>query len=182
MSRLSSTRPPRLSATLLLALLCPALPLIFGGCQRPEPDPLPFSQRFALGLGDRTIQVQVALSSAEIRNGLMFRDSLEPDEGMIFVFEEPRELGFWMRNTRIPLDVGYFSPDGVLREVYPLHPFDETVVRSRSTQLQFALEMNQGWFARHGIGPGARLDRQSLADAIRQRGYDPQKYLRFDPD
>lgn len=160
----------------LIATLVIAATLI-AGCQSDHPDPLPFSQRFELGLGDQVIRVQVALSSAEIRNGLMFREALSEDEGMVFVFEQPRQVGFWMRNTGIPLDVGYFTADGVLREVHPLHPYDENVVRSRSDQILLAIEMNQGWFASHGISPGAQLDLDQLRDAIRRRGHNPADYL-----
>ncbi|MEM9226948.1 MAG: DUF192 domain-containing protein, partial [Verrucomicrobiota bacterium] len=103
-------------------------------------------------------------------------DELAEDAGMIFIFPRTRQMSFWMRNTRIPLDIGYFTPDGVLREIHPLEPFDETSVRSQRQDLQLALEVNQGWYARHGIRPGAQLDMQALKAAMLARGVDPTRY------
>ena len=68
---------------------------------------------------------------------------------MIFVFPRPQQMSFWMRNTELPLDIGYLDPDGTLREVYPMYPHDEKSVPSVARR-QIALEMNQGWFARAG--------------------------------
>jgi uncharacterized protein len=71
-----------------------------------------------------------------------------------------------MRNTRIPLDIGYFDADGVLREIHALYPFDETPVPSRSNRMQFALEVNRGWFERNGVTAGAQLDLAKLTKAL----------------
>jgi len=149
---------------------------VFSGCSGREPDNVPFSKRFQLQLGTRTIHVQVALDEAEIRNGLMFRESLEEDEGMLFVFKNPQKMSFWMRNTKIPLDVGYFSPDGELMEVYPLYPYNENPVESRSDNLQYVLEMNQGWFAGNDVPVGTRLELKALAEILRKRGFNPAEY------
>ena len=64
----------------------------------------------------------------------------------------------------------------MLREVYPMQPFDESTVSSRSDQSQFPLEMNQEWFSNHGVRPGAQLDLQAVAAALKARGFDPQKF------
>ena len=71
---------------------------------------------------------------------------------------------------------GYLDPDGVIAEIYPLLPFDERSVPSHSDQLQFALEMPQGWFAANGIRPGSRVDLKAVAAALRARGFDPAKF------
>jgi len=84
-------------------------------------------------------------------------------------------MSFWMRNTDLPLDIGFFDAAGELKEVYPLHPHDERPVQSLGPR-QFALEMNQGWFGRAGVKSGATLDRVALAGAIRARGLKPSAF------
>ncbi|MEJ1972646.1 MAG: DUF192 domain-containing protein [Lacunisphaera sp.] len=132
-------------------------------------------ERFPIKVGDKVVQMQVALRPAETQKGLMFVKSMGESEGMIFVFTQPQPMAFWMRNTEIPLDIGYIDTDGTLREVYPMYAHDEKSVRSISNH-HFALEMNLGWFARAGVKPGARLDVAALADAIRARGFKPEDF------
>jgi uncharacterized membrane protein (UPF0127 family) len=81
-----------------------------------------------------------------------------------------------MRNTPLPLDIGFFSRGGELKEIYTLLPFDENPIRSRSDALEFALEMNQGWFHDHGIKPGAALDLAALREALKARGLTPEDF------
>jgi len=126
---------------------------------------------FALSVGGQPIRVQLAVTPSEMQRGLMERRDLGEDEGMLFVYLRPEQMSFWMRNTPLPLDIGFFDAEGVLREVYQLHPFDERPVHSRSLRLQFALEVNRGWFKAHGIGPGAQLDLAALATALRERDF-----------
>ncbi len=160
----------------LLALA--ALGLAGCGGRRP-PTPAPartIAHHFALRLGDQTVSVQVAVLPAEQERGLMERRGLGPDEGMIFVDLAPQQMDFWMHDTPTPLDIGFFTADGVLAEVYPLLPFDEQPVLSRRRDLQFALEMNQGWYSARGVRPGARLDLKELASALKARGFDPARF------
>ena len=81
---------------------------------------------------------------------------------MLFVFDRPKQMSFWMRNTHLPLDIGFLTSDGVLREIYPLYPHDENSRKSIRSDLVFALEVNQGWFKRHGVKPGDKFDPQSV--------------------
>jgi uncharacterized membrane protein (UPF0127 family) len=110
----------------------------------------------------------------ELEQGLMYRKSMGEDEGMVFVFPTPRPQSFWMRNTTLPLDIGFFDAAGELKEVYPMYPLDEQAVQSHSRSIQFCLEMNQGWFQRAGVKPGAKLDLKALAAALRARGLKPE--------
>ena len=130
--------------------------------------------RFAIKVGDRTVQMQVAALPAELQKGLMFRKTMGEDEGMLFVFTAPQPQGFWMRNTTLPLDIGYFEAGGELKEIYPMYPLDERTVPSRSRSIQFCLEMNQGWYARNGVKPGARLDLPAVREALKARGLKPE--------
>lgn len=139
--------------------------------------PLPASHWFAFELGGHSIRVQLAVTDEERQRGLMGRREMAEDEGMLFVFSSPAQQSFWMVNTYLPLDIGYFSGDGVLREIYPMYPHNRESVRSNRHDIQYCLEMNQGWFRRHEVRRGTPLDLATLADALRQRGFDPQRYV-----
>jgi uncharacterized membrane protein (UPF0127 family) len=130
---------------------------------------------FAIKVGGQVVQMQLALLAPEIQQALMFRKSLAADEGMIFLYDRPQQMSFWMRNTEIPLDIGYFDAEGKLKEVFNLLPHDERPIQSLGLR-QFALEMNQGWYRTHGLKPGDGIDLSALADAVRARGLRPQDY------
>lgn len=136
----------------------------------------PLETFFPLKVGEKSLRVQVAVLEVEQQRGLMGRKDLGADDGMVFVYPAPRQLSFWMRNTPTPLDIGFFTADGVLGEVYPMYPYDETPVESRGADYTLALEVNQGWFAKHGLKPGAKLDLGLMADALRARGFRPERY------
>ncbi len=138
--------------------------------------PLTVNHYFPIQVGGRTVRMQVAVRDAEMQRGLMERRDLGPDDGMLFVYTRPQRLQFWMRNTPTPLDIGFFDANGVLQEVHPLHPFDERPVGSRHTELQFALEMNQGWYRAKGVTRGARIDLKAVAEALKARGFEPWRF------
>ena len=130
---------------------------------------------YIVAVGGKAVRMQLAVKPAEMEHGLMGRTDLKSDEGMLFVYSKPQRMSFWMRNTPTALDIGFFTADGILREVYPLYPFDETPVVSRHEALVYALEMKQGWFEFNGVKPGAQLDLKALAAALRARGESPRK-------
>ncbi len=121
---------------------------------------------FPLRVGAQMVQVEIALTPEEQSRGLMFRRSLEENSGMLFVFPRSKRMSFWMRNTAIPLDIGFFDADGILREIHELEPFEERPVVSKSDELQYALEVNRGWFAAHGVAINAALDLPMLAEIL----------------
>ena len=121
---------------------------------------------FPISIGGIQLQLQLALKPAEQQKGLMHRESLDKDHGMLFLFDSPDRRGFWMRNTCIPLDIGYFDSPGQLLEVHKLFPFDETAVNSRSREVLIAVETNRGWYAANGIQVGERIDMNSLDIAV----------------
>ena len=110
-----------------------------------------------LKIGDHKLIVEVADSPGEQVVGLMNRDFLPADRGMIFVFEEPKKAFFWMKNTSIPLDVAFLDSEGVILEILPLVPFEETRVASKSDQVAYAIETNRDWFASRGLMPGLKV-------------------------
>tara|TARA_B100001564_G_scaffold187091_1_gene157099 strand:- start:1304 stop:1807 length:504 start_codon:yes stop_codon:yes gene_type:complete len=121
---------------------------------------------FPISIGGIQLQLQLALKPAEQQKGLMHRESLDKDHGMLFLFDSPSKRSFWMRNTCIPLDIGYFDSQGQLLEVHKLFPFDETAVNSRSREVLIAVETNRGWYAANGIQVGERIDMNSLDIAV----------------
>lgn len=122
--------------------------------RRGEPQFLP---AIDIRVGGRAVRVEIARNDPERQRGLMHRTELGPDAGMLFCFPYTKFLSFWMQNTILPLSIAYIDESGVILQIEQLKPFDETSVAS-DEQGRFALEMNQGWFAAHGIGPGARLE------------------------
>ncbi len=166
---------PRRRFLPLLALAAFALLTACGNNDAKSSAPRTVDDRFPIRIGDRTVQMQVAVLPAETQKGLMHRKAMGPDEGMIFIFDRLQQMSFWMRNTEIPLDIGYLDADGVLREIYPMYPHDERPVASRG-RMQFALEMNQGWYRAAGVKPGAKLDLAALVEALKARGLKPADY------
>lgn len=144
--------------------------------EKVEAAPKPLSAVFPIQVGAKTVHMQLAVLPAEQERGLMERRNLGTDDGMIFVYQHPQQMHYWMHDTPTPLDIGFFDADGVLREVYPMQPFDETTVNSRSREIKFALEMHQGWYSAAGVREGAQLDLKALAAALKDRGFDPRKF------
>ncbi len=157
-----------------------ALALVLPGCGRTLPAAAPAAKTvgdwFAIKVGDQVVQMQLAIFPAEMEHGLMGRRDLAASQGMLFGYREPTPMSFWMRNTPLPLDIGFFSRDGELKEIYTMLPYDENPTRSRSNALEFALEMNQGWFHHHGVKPGAKLDLAALRQALKARDANPEEF------
>ena len=146
----------RSEARILLLALCLILGL--SACHPQNSDSSPFGLRVVqLKIADSTLFAEVADTPQTSANGLMFRDSLPEDHGMLFVFEKPETASFWMRNTKIPLSIAYIDSAGEILEIESLKPLDETPVASASSKVAFALEVNEGWFKRNGVSPGATI-------------------------
>ncbi|MBF0397105.1 MAG: DUF192 domain-containing protein [Desulfobacterales bacterium] len=95
------------------------------------------------------LKIDIAKTKLQRKKGLMFRSNLPENEGMLFIFDHPRRVGFWMMNTSIPLDVAFFTSNGVLTEIKSLQPFSKDIVFSQDNHIKYALEVNHGWFRRH---------------------------------
>ena len=139
-------------------------------------NPAPLNVAQTLLIGGVEIQAEIALNTSEQSTGLMFRESMPENHGMIFVYPKPQQMSFWMKNTRLPLDIGFIDREGRLTEVARMYPNDLSAVRSQGDNIQFALEMNQGWFSKNRVLPGAQLDLNTLRLAIAARGVDPADY------
>jgi uncharacterized membrane protein (UPF0127 family) len=134
------------------------------------------SELYDLNFSGVSLKVEVAALPEERELGLMFRKSLKENEGMLFVFKEGSGQRFWMKNTRIPLDIGYLSTSGVLLEVHKAKPYDLSGVPSRSQDIKFVLELNAGGYKKLGIKIGSRISLKVISELLIQRGIDPLMY------
>ncbi|CAN5517241.1 DUF192 domain-containing protein [soil metagenome] len=116
-----------------------------------------------LNAGIHNIKAQVAQTPGERQIGLMYRSSMPPNDGMLFVFEEPSTQCFWMKNTLLPLSIAYLDDKGTIVNIADMEPQTENSHCS-AKPVRLALEMNQGWFAKRGIKAGASLS----GDAFKQ--------------
>ncbi len=163
-ARPRTTRPAAAAACALVMLLL--------GPAAPHLSPAPAGQAPGDGRGTLLIHqdgrsvslsVEIVATPESRGRGLMFRTSMAENAGMLFVFEADGRWAFWMKNTYIPLSIGFIDSRWRLLEVLDMQvapdpangPF--TVYEPKSTY-RYALEVNQGYFRRHGITPGARME------------------------
>jgi len=115
--------------------------------------PLPTVQ---LSAGMHLIRAEVAADVATRARGLMHRESLGANAGMLFMFEQPEIQCMWMKNTLIPLSVAFIDERGAIINIADMEPHSERT-HCAARPASYALEMNRGWFAARGIKPGMRL-------------------------
>jgi uncharacterized protein len=110
-----------------------------------------------LAINGHKIAAEVASTPNERETGLMNRFSLRQDSGMLFVFEQPETLSFWMKNTYIPLSIAFIDANGRILNIEDMAPQTESTHWSKGPAL-FALEMRKGWFAEHGVTTGDHVE------------------------
>jgi uncharacterized membrane protein (UPF0127 family) len=110
----------------------------------------------AIHVGNHRLTVEVAATPAARARGLMFRKELPEDRGMLFVFPDERVLDFWMRNTEIPLSIAFAEASGRIVRIADMEPRSEALVSS-GAPARYALEVNRGWYATHGVQSGDSL-------------------------
>ncbi len=112
--------------------------------------------RVQLAIGMHRLDVQVAATPDQRQTGLMFRKEMPQHEGMIFVFEQPAQQCFWMKNTLLPLSAAFVADDGTIVNIEDMAP--QTLDSHCSAKpVRYVLEMNKGWFVKKGIKPGSKL-------------------------
>lgn len=109
-----------------------------------------------LNAGMYLIRAEVAADFASRARGLMHREALAPNAGMLFVFDAPGPQCMWMKNTRIPLSVAFVDAAGAIVSIHDMQPHTLDSHMSRGPAL-YAIETNHGWFAERRIGPGAKV-------------------------
>lgn len=143
-------------------------------CTEPPADqlePATTDTYFPIKVDGKELKLQLALIPAQHQRGLMYREELAPDHGMLFIFEKPDKRGFWMKNTRIPLDIGFFDSTGQLLDIHKLYPLDERSVPSATNTVLIAIETNRGWYSKNEVSPGAQIDLEDLREALKRRGH-----------
>lgn len=135
---------------IVMALALSALPVLPARAQQPQ---LPEVQ---LTAGVHLIHAELAGDFASRMEGLMYRTSLAPNAGMLFVFEDAGVQCMWMKNTLIPLSVAFIDDDGRIVNIADMQPQTEEA-HCAAQPVRYALEMAEGWFAQRGIRPGVRL-------------------------
>ncbi len=143
-----------LSALMRPAVLALALAPLSVMASGPRQGSLPTTQ---LSTGIHVIQAEVADTEDKRRIGLMNRQELPGNNGMLFVFEAPDLQCFWMRNTLLPLSIAFIADDGTISNIEDMAPQTDDAHCSRKP-VRYALEMSQGWFAQRGIKAGAKID------------------------
>jgi uncharacterized membrane protein (UPF0127 family) len=99
------------------------------------------------------LRAEIADTPERRRRGLMFRENLPPNRGMLFIFPEEDYHGFWMKNTGISLSIAFISRNGRIRQIEVMEPMSEEIHSSRFP-VKYALEVNRGWFSQFGIQAG----------------------------
>ena len=112
-----------------------------------------------LKVGDKIITVELAQTDAEQMRGLMFRRVLKENEGMLFIYDDENFRSFWMKNTFVPLSIGFFDGKGRLIDIQDMEPAKSTIQvnwpsYTSTGKAKYALEVNQGWFKKNKIKLG----------------------------
>ena len=142
---------PLLAALQIAALLLAAAPVV-----RAQTEAQPRLDTVTLQAGMHLIRAEVARTPQQTSTGMMFRREMGANEGMLFVFNDLEPRCFWMKNTLLPLSIAFIDDDGRITDLADMQPLSEQNHCS-SRAVRFALEMNQGWFAKRGIKPGFKL-------------------------
>jgi uncharacterized membrane protein (UPF0127 family) len=114
--------------------------------------------------GERSFRIEIADDAAERSAGLMYREEMADDHGMLFVFEQTQAAAFWMKNTPMPLDLVFIGQDGRVRAVLQGEPQSEAVI-SPGKPVRFVLELKAGTAAKDGIRDGDLLKHPAISGA-----------------
>jgi len=135
----------------LLALLV----LLIVGCR--DGGPSSGLRVVPMTIGNSKFNLEVADTPETQEKGLMKRDSMPSDHGMLFVFDKAAKRNFWMKNTRIPLDIIYLDETGKVVSIKQMKPYDQTGVSS-DFPAKYAIELNAGAASKAGVKVGTVLN------------------------
>ncbi|MDQ2634145.1 MAG: DUF192 domain-containing protein [Pseudomonadota bacterium] len=124
-------------------------------------DPSPLVAETATG--GHSFTIEIADDQSERSAGLMFRESMDDDHGMLFVFPESRPVAFWMKNTPMPLDLVFIGEDGRVLDVLPGEPFSEAQISPGAVAVRFVLELKRGIAEKTGIEDGSTISHPIIA-------------------
>ena len=148
-----------------LRILCSILTtMLLVGCgsgSNPAPSGLPVTP---MQIGSKTFQLEIAADSASREHGLMERDAMPADHGMIFVFDQPAEQSFWMHHTRFPLDIIFADQSDKIISIHTMKAYDESSTYSNGPA-KYAIELAVGQATTAGVKPGDELHIPAVVDA-----------------
>ena len=137
------------------------------GCKKAAPPPAPSGNgpweptqaqptlpQLKIFLGAETLNAELATTAREVETGMMFRTNINDQSAMLFIFLRPYQVSFWMKNCPDSLSAAYIDPDGVIQEIHHLEKYDTNSVVAAKPDIQYVLEVNDGWFQRHGVNTG----------------------------
>jgi len=166
--------------TNLLALLLGVV--LLAGCKKPEvaaappkvwepTQAQPKLPTMKIYLGAEMLDAELATTGHEVQTGLMFRTNITDQTAMLFIFPQPFQASFWMKNCPESISCAYISPDGVIQEIHHLEKNDANPVLAATDNIQFVLETSDGWFTRHNVNTGMviRTEKGSLEDTFLRR-------------
>jgi len=155
-SRLQSGHLPSRFKKILGSLLLAVMSFFASAQAISQGSPQTNLPRANLSAGMHLIQVQLAQNFEQRQIGLMWRKEMPQNEGMLFIFEQPAEQCFWMRNTLLPLTAAFVADDGTIVNLVDMKPMSDDSHCSKKP-VRFVLEMNQAWFAKRNIQAGFKL-------------------------
>jgi|SRR5688572_4846857 len=107
-------------------------------------------------VGPHPLKVEIVETDPQREKGLMFREKLGRDDGMLFIYDEPAYHSMWMKNTLIPLSVAFLDRNGVILNIEDMAP--QTLDTHMSAgPASYSIETNKGWFAQKGVKPGDKV-------------------------
>jgi uncharacterized protein len=115
--------------------------------------PLPVAH---VRIGAQALRVEIAATTEQRMKGLMFREKLAKDDGMLFIFDEPGYHAIWMRNTLIPLSVAFIDGEGRILNIADMEPQSDDQ-HLAAGPARYAIETNKGWFAAHRLKAGDKV-------------------------
>jgi uncharacterized membrane protein (UPF0127 family) len=144
-------------ASTLLPLL---LVLAFLACDSSEPKPTPIlpTREITVSSGETSakLTVELAITGKQREQGLMLRQKMDESQGMLFFFRNDQTIGFWMKDTYLPLSIAYLDESGTILEIRDAKPLDQTIL-TPAKPYRNTLEVNQGWFERRKLGVGSKV-------------------------
>ena len=135
-------------------LLCVLLLVQCGGTAVAPPGPV-----IPVTIGGHILRAELATTPEQRQRGLMGRDRLADDEGMLFVYNIDKPgLWYWMKDTPTPLSIAFIDKDYRIINTADMAPLDETTHYTTAAPCRYVLEVAQGWFTRHGVKPGDQVE------------------------
>ncbi len=120
---------------------------------------------YEININNKNPRVEVASTQKQRTLGLMFRDKLDNDHGMLFIYRQEQYLSFWMKNTKIPLSIAFIDSNGEIIQVESMTPYS-LINHVSKDKVKYALEMREGWFRENGIKVGSRVSFPSEINRI----------------